>query len=86
MPLPVPATQDHHRRTFGSYALECEKPMAHHPSKIGNLIETFWSLLRIACIGLAAAHVMTSACAQSIDDNNLIEQTFTTASNTKPER
>jgi len=52
--------------------------MADRASKASGLIETFWSLLLLGCMGLALAHIVSSVQAQSGPDEEIIERTFTT--------
>jgi hypothetical protein len=51
--------------------------MADTPSKTGDLIEIFWSLLLLVCMGLIVAHVAWASRSQTAPDEDLIGQTFT---------
>ncbi len=52
--------------------------MADTSSKTGDLIEIFWSLLLLVCMGLVVVHIAQAARSQMGPATNLIEQTFTT--------
>jgi hypothetical protein len=41
------------------------------------MIEGLWSVLILICVGLALAHIVTTASAQPSQGESVIEQTFT---------
>jgi len=48
-------------------------------AKAGKLSATLWSLAFAACLGLAVAHLVTTALEQTGGETSLIEATFTRA-------
>jgi hypothetical protein len=55
--------------------------MAKSSSKTSDLTETLWTVLLLACLGLAFAHIVAATRTQSASGKNVIEQTFTTDRN-----
>lgn len=53
--------------------------MAENSSKTSRLRETVWAILMLICMGLVVLHLVEAVQPQSVQDEGLIERTFTAA-------